>query len=393
MDSLTLSSRVAHLGPSPTLAVTAKARTMKAQGIDVIGLSAGEPDFPTPEPIRFAAIEAMENGFTKYTTTSGTPELKQAIVEKMARDNGIAATPDQVVVSCGAKHSIYNALNVLLDPGDEAIVLAPFWMTYADQIGLCGAKPVILHTDPGRGFQPDLDEVRATITPRTKVLMINSPTNPTGSVYPRETIEALTDMALSHGMWIISDEIYEKLIYEGEHVSPASYSKEAAERTITVNGCSKSYAMTGWRIGFSVSPVPVAKAMSNLQDQVTSNPTSFAQVGAAKALNLPDADIVAMREEFRARRDLMVRLLNRIPNVNVQAPKGAFYVFPDMSAYLGGKVKNDLELADYLLDVAHVAAVPGSVFHGKGHIRLSCAAGRSEIEKGISRIAEALTSL
>lgn len=366
---------------------------MKADGIDVIGLAAGEPDFPTPDAICDAAVDALRAGFTKYTTTTGIPELKDAIVAKLARDNGIEVHAQQVVVSCGAKHSVFNALNALLDPGDEALILTPFWMTYADQVRLCAAEPVLVPTDPRNGFQPDLDRVRAAITPRTKVLMLNSPNNPTGSVLQRETIEALVEMALANGIWIVSDEIYEKLIYSGEHVSPASLSKQAADQTVTINGCSKAYAMTGWRIGYAAAPLPVAKAMSNLQDQVTSNPTSFAQSGAVKALGMPEGQIAEMREEFRARRDLMVRLLRAIPGVHVEEPQGAFYVFADFSAHLGGRIASDLALADYLLEEAHVATVPGSVFWGEGHLRLSCASSRDAIERGLSRVSDALQQL
>lgn len=366
---------------------------MQAQGIDVVGLSAGEPDFKTPETIRRSAIEAIESGFTRYTTTSGIPELKEAVVAKLARDNGIAVKAEQVVVSCGAKHSVYNALTALVDPGDEVLILTPFWMTYADQVGLCGGKAVLLPTNERDRFQPDLDLVRAAITPKTKVLMVNSPNNPTGSVIPGKTIEALMDLAIANNLWVVSDEIYEKLIYEGEHVSPGSLSQEAAERTITINGCSKTFAMTGWRIGYAAAPLHVAKAMSNIQDQVTSNPTSFAQKGAVTALSLPDQEVAAMREEFRARRELITGLLRQLPGVHVEQPHGAFYVFADFSAHLGGKIPTDMELANYLLEVAHVATVPGSVFNGPGHLRLSYAASREDIEKGVRRIGEALTQM
>jgi len=364
---------------------------MQAQGIDVVAFAAGEPDFDTPAPITDAAIAALRSGFTKYTPSVGTVDLREAICGKLHRENGLTYTPEQVVVSCGAKHSVYNTLQVLVDPGDEVILIAPYWMTYADQIVLAGGKPVVIHTSGAHGFVPTLDQLKAAVSPRTKAIIVNSPSNPTGAILPRQTLKEIAALALRHGFWIIADEIYERLVYSGETApSIASLGKEIAEQTITINGCSKTYAMTGWRIGFAAAPAPIAKAMSNFQDQVTSNPTSFAQKGAVAAFNLPAEAVEGMRAEFEVRRDLVVKLLREIPDVVVPEPKGAFYVFPDMSAHLGGDLATDEDLASYLLNEAKVATVPGSVFEGKGHIRISYAVSRKDIEKGIARIGEAL---
>ncbi|ODU54119.1 aspartate aminotransferase, partial [bacterium SCN 57-13] len=378
---------------SPTLSITAKANSMKAEGIDVLSFAAGEPDFNTPEPICNAAIEAIHAGFTKYTPSAGIKELKEAIVQKLDRENGVKVTPEQVIVSCGAKHSVYNTMQALVEPGDEVILIAPYWMTYADQIRLAGGTPVVIHTSAANDFVPSYDDLKAAITPKTKALLMNTPCNPTGAVLPRATIKEIAALAIKHDFWVVADEIYERLIYGAEHQSIAALGADIAERTVTIGGCSKAYSMTGWRIGFAAAPTPVAKAMSNFQDQVTSNPTSFAQRGAIAAFNLDPAVVEGMRVEFEARRDLIVKLLREIPGLNVPEPKGAFYVFPDVSSYLGGKIKDDLEMAAFLLEEAKVATVPGSVFEGAGHLRLSYATSRANIEKGAARIAEALKKL
>jgi len=364
---------------------------MMAEGIDVISFGAGEPDFNTPEPICKAAIDAINQGFTKYTPSAGIPELRKAVVNKLENENGLKYTPEQVVVSCGAKHSVYNTMQVLLDPGDEVILIAPYWMTYADQVRLAGGVPVVVAASSESGFIPEYDDLKAAVTNRTKAIIVNSPSNPTGAVLPRETLKQIAALALKYSLWVVSDEIYEHLLYDGEkHTSLASLGSGIFDQTITINGCSKSYAMTGWRIGYAAAPLPIAKAMSNFQDQVTSNPTSFVQKGAVAALNLPASSMEAMRVEFEARRDLIHSLLTAIPGVKMQKPKGAFYAFPDISAYLGKDLQTDADLATYLLDEAKVATVPGSVFEGSGHIRLSYATSRSDIEKGVARIAEAL---
>ena len=389
MNTLNLAQRTQLLKPSPTLAITSKANAMKAQGIDVVSFGAGEPDFNTPEPIIEAAIEALHAGFTKYTPSAGIGELREAICAKLLRENKLVYAPEQIIVSTGAKHSLYNSMQMLLDPGDEVILLAPYWMTYADQIKLAGGVPVVIQTLREEGFVPTYDQLREAISPKTKAIIINSPSNPTGALLPRQTLKEIGALAMRHDFWIVADEIYERLIYGYEFESIASLGKDVQERTITIGGCSKSYAMTGWRIGFAASPLPVAKAMSNFQDQVTSNPTSFAQKGAVVAFNLPADSVEAMRAEFEARRDLIVGLLGAIPGVKIDPPKGAFYAFPDISAHLK-EGETDLDLAAYLLEKALVAVVPGSVFEGSGHIRLSYATSRANIEKGVGRIAEAL---
>jgi aspartate aminotransferase len=393
LENLSLSSRAALARPSPTLAITAKARALCAQGVDVISLAAGEPDFNTPAEVCQAAKDALEAGFTKYTPSSGIKELKEAIAEKLYRDNKVQAAPEQITVSCGAKHSVFNSLWVLLEPGDEVILLAPYWMTYLDQIRLAGGNPVVVPSKVADGYVPDPERVRAAITDRTKAIIVNSPTNPTGAVYPRETLLELADMADRHNLWLMCDEIYERLIYDEEHFSIASLGGEIADRTITIGGCSKTYSMTGWRIGYAATSLAVAKAMSNFQDQVTSNPTSFAQKGAVAALHLPAEAVEEMRSEFRARRDLMYQELAQIPEVVVAEPRGAFYFFPDFSAYLGEPAKDDVALADFLLEEAHVATVPGSVFEGSGCLRLSYTASKPHIQEAVARMKRALERL
>lgn len=393
LNTILLADRTRLLKPSPTLAMTAKARRMKAEGLDVVSFAAGEPDFNTPEPVVEAAIRALHAGQTKYTPSSGIPALKEAVVEKLWRENQLKASPDQVVVSCGAKHSLYNALQVLINPGDEVILLAPYWMTYADQVQLAGGAPVVVPTRSDDGFVPDASALRAAISPRTRALIVNSPSNPTGAVLPRSTLKEIAALALRHDLWILSDEIYERLTYTERVPSIATLGAEVAARTLVINGCSKSYSMTGWRIGYCVAPAPVATAISNLQDQVTSNPTSFAQAGAVEALHLPADTVEAMRVEFQARRDLIVQRLRAIPGLTVPEPQGAFYVFPDVSAFLGGDLHTDVALADHLLETAHIATVPGSVFEGAGHLRLSYACSREDIEKGIGRLESSLTAL
>lgn len=366
---------------------------MKSQGIDVISFAAGEPDFNTPEPIIAACVDALEKGMTKYAPSKGVPALVDAIVGKLERENGIHAKGENIVVSCGAKHSVYNTLMTLVEPGDEVILIAPYWMTYADQVMLAGGTPVIVHTTAESGFVPDIDAIKEKISGRTKAIIVNSPNNPTGGAMGRQTLKEIAALALRHGFWIISDEIYERLVYGHEHVSIAALGKEVAEQTVTINGVSKTYSMTGWRVGYVCAPPAVAKAMANLQDQVTSNATTFAQMGAAAALKMPDDAIEAMRSEFEVRRDLIVSRLNAIPGVKAPEPRGAFYAFPDMSGLLGGDLKDDFALAEWLLDEAHIACIPGSVFEGKNHLRFSYAASREDIEKGMDRLAAAAKKL
>ncbi|MBI1332599.1 MAG: aminotransferase class I/II-fold pyridoxal phosphate-dependent enzyme [Armatimonadetes bacterium] len=388
LKTLSLSQRTNILKPSPTLAITAKANALRAEGVDVISFGAGEPDFNTPKPICDAAKEALDSGFTKYTPSAGIKELREAICGKLSRENGLDYAPEQIIVSCGAKHSIYNAMQVLVDPGDEVILIAPYWMTYADQVQLAGGVPKVVYTSAESGFVPSIDQIKEAVSDRTKAILLNSPSNPTGGLLSDDILRGIAELAQKHDFWVIADEIYERLIYGETFRSFGTYGTQ--DRTITVGGCSKSYAMTGWRIGFAASPLPVAKAMSNFQDQVTSNPTSFAQRGAVVAFNLPAESVEEMRAEFEIRRNLIVGLLSEIPGVKIQPPKGAFYAFPDISAcLLPGET--DIQLAEYLLEKAHVAVVPGTVFEGAGHIRLSYATSRKNIEEGVRRIKDALS--
>lgn len=378
--------------PSPTLGITSKANAMLAQGIDVIRFSAGEPDFNTPEPVQEAAIKAMRDGKTKYCASAGLPELRSAVCEKFARENGLSFTPNQIVVSCGAKHSIFNAMQVLLEPGDEVILIAPYWMTYVDQVLLAGGTPTVVQTTAETGFCPTREQLDAVVSPQTRAIILNSPSNPTGAVFPRETMEMIAEFALRNELWIVADEIYEHLTYGAEHVSVATLSDEVKAQTLTVSGCSKSYAMTGWRVGYTAAPAPVAQAMSDLQDQMTSNATTFCQYGAIAALNLPMETVMEMRDTFQMRRDTMYHGLRAIEGVRVTLPEGAFYLFADVSGVLPGGM-NDVAFCDALLEQAHVAVVPGSVFHGDRHIRLSYATNPDLITEGVSRIARAVAEM
>jgi aspartate aminotransferase len=366
---------------------------MKAEGIDVISFAAGEPDFPTPEEICDAAITAIKAGFTKYTPSRGIRELREAVANKLARENGIKVNLDQVVISCGAKHCVFNALQMLVNPGDEVILIAPFWMTYFDQVLLAGGTPVIVHAPKECGFVPDVDAITEKVSSKTKAIILNTPCNPTGAVFPRSLLKEIASLAIRNDFWVVCDEIYEKLVYGAEHCSIASLGREIAERTVTIGGCSKSFAMTGWRIGWSAAPPELACAMANFQDSVTSNPTSFSQKGALEAYKMSPESIEKMRSEFETRRDLILRELGNIPKVGLPKPNGAFYVLADFSAYLGGKVSTDADLAEILLDQARVATVPGSVFYAPGHIRLSYAASRENIKNGVRRIGEAISKL
>jgi aspartate aminotransferase len=369
---------------------------MKQQGIDVLTFTAGEPDLDTPEFAKAAAIEAIHAGYTKYTATTGIPELREAIAEKFWHENRLQYSPGQIVVSCGAKHSIFNALFALCDPGDEILIPTPCWVSYPEQVRLLGGNPVFVPTGESNGFLPDYNILRSLMTPRTKAIILNSPNNPTGAVYPRQTLKEIASLALQYGFWIITDEIYEKLTYEGStHESVAALGKEVYERTITVNGVSKSLAMTGWRIGYLGAPADVVKVIGCLQDQMTSNPCSISQYAALGGLQGPAEWYETMRNAFDARRRRMVEGLNRIPGVQCRAPRGAFYAFANVSG-LYGKVLGEREIwngddvAAYLLETARVAVVPGSGFLAPDYIRLSYATSEAIIQKGLERLGEVL---
>ena len=399
-----LSERALAAAPSPTLAITAKANALKSEGKDIVGFGAGEPDFDTPQPIKDAAVAALAAGQTKYTPSSGTPALKDAILAKLARDNGVTYGRTEVIVSCGAKHSLYNVMQAMLNPGDEVIIPAPYWVSYPEQVKLAGATPVVVTTTERTGFLATAADIESAITPKTKMVIVNSPSNPTGAVYTPQALRDISELCVGRGLYVISDEIYEKIIYQGQQfVSPASFGAEARRLTITVNGFSKAYSMTGWRLGYAAADKDIVAAMSKIQDQSTSNPTSFAQAGGVEALNGPQEAVETMRRAFEERRDYIVAALNDIPSVHCLSPGGAFYVFPNVASFYGknwtpqGDNPRTLggsdDLAEYLLTGAGVAVVPGSGFGADANIRLSYATSMANIQKGVARIAEALGKL
>ena len=379
-----LSERISKVTPSLTLAITAKAKALKAQGLDVISLGAGEPDFDTPNFIKEAAIEALRKGVTKYTPAEGMLELRKAIAEKLKRDQGLTYTPDQIVVSVGAKHSIFNLLQVLLNPGDEVIIPSPYWLSYPEIVTLSGGKSIFVQTREDQEFKLTPDLLEKAITRKTKLLILNSPSNPTGAVYRRKELEVLLPVLLKHpDVWILSDEIYEKLIFNGEsHVSIAQLHPEIAKRTLLVNGHSKAYAMTGWRIGYAACPKEIAEASANLQSHSTSNPTSFAQAGALVALQKGEGEAKQMCEVFEKRRNLFVAELQKIPKIKPFLPQGAFYVFVNIE----GTGLDSMRFTERILEEARVAVVPGAVFGSDRHIRLSFACSEQDLLESSRRI-------
>jgi aspartate aminotransferase len=387
--------------PSATLAAGAKARELKAKGISVFDFSLGEPDFHTPKHICDAATEAMAKGQTHYTPAGGTADLRKAIASWYGRTYGFDCGPEHVIVSNGAKHSIHNALAATVGPGDEVIIPTPYWVSYSDLVTMTGAETVLIPTTLDTGFKMTPDQLRAAVTPRTRMLMLNSPCNPTGTVYTRSELEALVDVVLQHpGVTILSDEIYEQLIYgSAEPTCVVTLRPELRERTITISGASKSYAMTGWRLGWAVAPAAVVKAMDNIQSQETSCPSSISQAAMVTALESPHSlrCVQEMRSEFAARRDLVCRLLKDIPGIQFPIPNGAFYAFFEVSRYFGktfgGKpVTDSLSFCVNLLEQAHVNLVPGSAFGAEGFVRMSFATSRATIESGMARLTEWLAS-
>jgi aspartate aminotransferase len=377
-----ISARASQLTPSLTLSIDSKAKAMKSEGLDVCGFGAGEPDFDTPEHIKAAAIAALEAGFTKYTPSSGLPELRQAIAEKFAADNQLEYRASQVIVSNGAKHSCYNAVLATCQAGDEVIIPSPYWVSYPDMVRLAGADPVIVPTSERNGWKMTAAEFENAMTPRTKMVIINSPGNPSGCVYYREELEALVEVAAEEDIYILSDEIYEKLVYdEAKHVSIASLSKQAYDLTITVNGFSKSYAMTGWRLGYLGAPEAIAKAVDSIQSHSTSNPCSFGQKGAIAALKGDQQPLSDMHDEFDMRRNYMYDRVSKIPNITAVKPQGAFYILVNISQ-LGLTSQN---FADRLLSKANVAVIPGAAFGDDRTVRLSYATSIDVIKKGLDR--------
>ncbi len=394
-----IAKRAQAIKPSPTLATAAKAKAMKAQGIDVVDFGVGEPDFDTPENVKQAGIKAIQSGFTKYTPAGGTDELKEAVVAKFKRDNGLQYDKSQILISCGAKHSLYNIAEALFDPGDEVIIPSPYWVSYPDQVLLNDALPVIVETTEAEGFKLSAKKLEQAVTKKTKALVLNSPSNPTGLAYDKKALEDIAALAVKHNLYVISDEIYEKLIYDGfTHTSIASLGKEIKDLTIVVNGVSKSHAMTGWRIGYAAGPKDVITAMANIQSQSTSNPSSISQKAAVEALRGPQDFIGTMNVEFDKRRKYMVERLNKIKGVSCLMPVGAFYAFPRISSLFGkslnGKVvKNSSDLAALLLEEAKVALVSGDAFGADAYIRLSYATSMDSIKKGLDRIEQMINSL
>ena len=394
-----LAARAGRIVPSPTLSIAASAKAMAAQGIDIIDFASGEPDWDTPESVKAAAEAAIRSGFTKYTASAGIEELKRAIAEKLAVEQGLRYDTSQILVSCGAKHSLYNLAEALLEAGDEVIIPAPFWVSYQDQVLLNDATPVFLHTSEADGYAISPTGLEACVTPRTKAMIVNSPGNPTGATYDRATLEGIADVALRHDLVIISDEIYEKILYDGaRHCSIATLGPDVAARTVVVNGVSKAYAMTGWRIGYAAGPKDLITAMANIQSQSTSNPSSISQKAAVAALQGGGAFTQRMVVEFDRRRRLMVERLNKMPGVSCRMPSGAFYTFPNIAGvftrrHQRGPITSAAELAAYLLTEARVAVVPGEPFGSSSHLRLSYATGIEAIARGLDRMEAALRQL
>jgi aspartate aminotransferase len=393
-----LADRLKTLVPSATLAMNAKARAMRAQGVDVISFSVGEPDFDTPARIKEAAVRALEKGHTKYTEVGGIAELRAAVCHKLKRDHGLEYTADEVTVSCGAKHTLYNIVMALVNPGDEVLIPSPYWVSYPEQVRLLGGVPVAVETHESTGFDLDPAAVRRAVTPKTKLIILDSPGNPTGAVFSAAALEEVARLAVERGLWVVSDECYEALTYEGRHVSIASLSPEVKARTILVNTCSKAYAMTGWRIGYAAGPKDIIRAMTDVQSQVTSNPASIAQWAAVEALTGSQDEIATMVGEFDRRRRAILTALNAIPGVHCVTPKGAFYAFPNVSGlfgkrWKGGVIKGSVDVCAFLLEEARIACVAGQDFGSDAHIRISYATGIETIAEGMRRMDAAVRAL
>lgn len=378
-----LSNRVSQVKASLTLAITSKVKAIRKDGIDVIGFGAGEPDFDTPANIKKAGIEAIKKGFTKYTPASGMVQLKEAVCKKLNNDNGLSCDPDEVVISCGAKHALYNIFQAICNPGDEVIVITPYWVSYPEMITLAGAKSRFVVASEENEFRVSPKDIEKAISPRTKAMIINSPSNPTGAVLSESALREIAQVAVSKNVYVISDEIYEKLIYDGEkHVSIAGLGKDIAGLTFTVNGVSKTYSMTGWRIGYAAGPAKIMKAISALQSHSTSNPSSISQAASLEALQGDQGALEIMKKEFSSRRDYMVKRINSLKNVSCVTPKGAFYVFCNIA----GAKMDSVTFCERLLMEAHVACVPGKAFGSDSHIRFSFATSMDNIKNGLDRM-------
>jgi aspartate aminotransferase len=394
---MNLANRLKAIKPSPTLALNAKAKALAAQGVDVVSLAAGEPDFDTPEHIKQAAVEALRQGFTKYTPTAGIVELREAICGKLTRDNGLTFGADQVVVSVGAKHAIYNTFQALLNEGDEVIILAPYWVSYPEMVQLAGGKPVIVETREENGFAPDPDAIRRALSPRTKAIVLNSPSNPSGAVFSRAALEGIAQAVRGHDCLVISDDIYEKLLYQGEFLNLGNVAPDLFSRLVVINGMSKAFSMTGWRMGYAAGPKWLIAGMQMIQDQSTSNAASFVQKAALAALKGPQDIFVPMVEEYRGRRDMVVDALNSMEGVRCRRPEGAFYVLPNVSGlmgrtYKGAPLTGSMQISEILLNDFRVAAMPGAPFGVEGYIRMSFATSREQLRKGLERFREFVAS-
>lgn len=397
--SLTLSRKAQAVKPSSTLAITAKAKELKAQGIDVVGFGAGEPDFDTPENICNAAISAINSGFTKYTPASGTNELKQAVCNKFEKFNNIHYTPDQIVISNGGKHSLTNVFQAILNPGDEVIIPSPYWLSYPEIVMLADGEPVFVRGEQENGYKVTVEQLQAATTEKTKALILNSPSNPTGMIYSEEELLAIADYVVKNDIYVVADEMYEYLVYDGNrHISIASLNEEIYKRTITVSGLAKTYAMTGWRIGYTGSSVEIAKLMSGIQSHQTSNPNSIAQKAAVEALTGDQSSMEMMVREFDVRRKYMHEKISSMHHISAKEPYGAFYVFADISktlemSYKGKKIETSAEFARILIEDYNVAVIPCTDFGYDDHIRLSYAISIEQIEEGLSRIEKFLMEL
>ncbi len=394
-----LSQIISKIEPSLTMSITALANKLKSEGQSVIGFGAGEPDFDTPEPIKQAAIAAIQNGKSKYTPAAGLPDLKSAIVDRLSEDYGVTYTPKEIVVSCGAKHSLHNVFYAICNPGDEVIVPTPFWVSYPEQIALTGATMIPVETTVDTDFKVSIDALEHVFSSKTKAIVLNSPSNPTGTVYSKDELKVIADWAVEKDIWIISDEIYDKLTYSETHYCMASLSDDIKNKTILVNGVSKSYAMTGWRIGYFAAPEHISGAVARLQSHTTSNPTSISQYAAIEAFRMDQAILTEMKQTFDRRRKRMIQLLSEIPGISINEPRGAFYAFPRIDALFGKstinnkKITNSMTFCELLLADANVACVPGIGFGAEGYMRLSYATSDENIESGLARMSEWVSTL
>ena len=389
--SLNLSEKGLKISPSVTLEITAKAKSMKADGIDVVSFGAGEPDFNTPENIRKEGIRAIEEGLTKYTPASGIVQLKEAVCKKFKEENNLDYTPKNIIISSGAKHSISNALMAILNPGDEVIIAVPYWVSYPQMVKISGGTPVFIHTKEENDFKFTISDLNKVLNDKTKAIILNSPSNPTGSIYTEKELSEIADWAVKNNIFVISDEIYERLVYDGEHTSIASINDDIKNQTIVINGMSKAYAMTGWRIGYAAANEEIVKVMSNIQSHTTSNPCSISQYASVKGLLGDQSDVEKMKEQFEKRRDYMVDTINSIKGISCRKPKGAFYIMVNISqlkgtTIKGNKIESSLDFAKALLDEAKVAVIPGIGFGDDDYIRLSYATSMENIEEGLKRI-------